>query len=466
MKIIVFIFLFFLISVSAFSQNSYTVIVDSTIFGIRDFYSIKTPGTNLKDIYIQEGMTQGPFGLVGGRYYKINDQRTGRIVIPFLGPVNCSNGNYNPIGHIARSKSNPNVYIFNGIFTCGGISGDFNKLTRDGGQTVIDLPFGGGNNGQQSCGFEIHPTDDNIMFMIHSRYNEFQFNDPRLFKSTNGGFNWFIIDTLYNAKVLSEPWGSSESFGGFFNICSWSPNQVLANDYTNIMLSSNGGYQFFGLGNIRNIKFSFFDEGRLSKNAISNNKMFVTYGNTVWDHWYEYPLPFNATCAEVDLYNTSNNRTIYAGSANGLYKTTNSGVSWFLYQNFSPSSNKIVGISKDYFGGDTLIVATDQKVYKLWKTLTNLTGEINSPGSFELKQNYPNPFNPSTSIQFSLPSKTFLTIKVYDIRGNEVRLLASGFYNPGTYAVNFNASGLASGIYYYKLDSETFRDKKKMMLIK
>lgn len=88
---------------------------------------------------------------------------------------------------------------------------------------------------------------------------------------------------------------------------------------------------------------------------------------------------------------------------------------------------------------------------------------------FRLEQNYPNPFNPSTKINFSIPKNDFVTLKVYDILGNEVSNLVDGQrLNAGVYQYDFNTSGLrlSSGVYYYKLTTSQFVQVRKMMLIK
>jgi hypothetical protein len=94
--------------------------------------------------------------------------------------------------------------------------------------------------------------------------------------------------------------------------------------------------------------------------------------------------------------------------------------------------------------------------------------------TFNLEQNYPNPFNPSTVIKYSLPrsirrgehSVTQTTLKVYDILGREVTTLVNTKQSAGSYEVEFNAKNLSSGIYYYRLQSGSFTETKKMMLIK
>ncbi|MCI0449882.1 MAG: FG-GAP-like repeat-containing protein [Chlorobi bacterium] len=91
------------------------------------------------------------------------------------------------------------------------------------------------------------------------------------------------------------------------------------------------------------------------------------------------------------------------------------------------------------------------------------------PDKFKLAQNYPNPFNPSTVIEYSVPKSTYITIKLYDILGNEISVLESSYKNPGNYFVSLSSnitSRLASGVYYYKLTSADFTDTKKMILIK
>ena len=85
---------------------------------------------------------------------------------------------------------------------------------------------------------------------------------------------------------------------------------------------------------------------------------------------------------------------------------------------------------------------------------------------YNLEQNYPNPFNPSTTIKIQLPQDGFVTLKVYDILGNEVTTLINEEKAKGRYEVNFNASSLASGVYIYKIQAGTFMNSKKMLLIK
>ena len=93
------------------------------------------------------------------------------------------------------------------------------------------------------------------------------------------------------------------------------------------------------------------------------------------------------------------------------------------------------------------------------------------PTEFVLEQNYPNPFNPSTTIQYSIPTVqthgyASVQLVVYDILGREVATLVNSEQMPGSYSVMFDASGLTSGLYFYKLSSGGFISTKKMILIK
>jgi len=88
------------------------------------------------------------------------------------------------------------------------------------------------------------------------------------------------------------------------------------------------------------------------------------------------------------------------------------------------------------------------------------------PKSFLLSQNYPNPFNPSTTINFSIPNQTSVSLKVYDVLGKEVAELVNEDRPAGNYKIQFDASKLASGIYFYTISAGTFYQSKKMLLIK
>ena len=110
----------------------------------------------------------------------------------------------------------------------------------------------------------------------------------------------------------------------------------------------------------------------------------------------------------------------------------------------------------------------DATVYTLDFSLISDVEPINSeiPSDFKLDQNYPNPFNPSTTIKYSISKQSFVTLKVYDVLGNEIKTLVSEEISPGNYEVEFNSNILTSGIYFYKLQAGNFTQTKKMILLK
>jgi len=88
------------------------------------------------------------------------------------------------------------------------------------------------------------------------------------------------------------------------------------------------------------------------------------------------------------------------------------------------------------------------------------------PTGFKLEQNYPNPFNPTTVINYYIPEASNVSLKVYDILGNEVATLVNQFQNANSYQVNFNAASLASGVYVYTLEAGSLKMSRKMLLLK
>ena len=93
-------------------------------------------------------------------------------------------------------------------------------------------------------------------------------------------------------------------------------------------------------------------------------------------------------------------------------------------------------------------------------------GNENIPENYELSQNYPNPFNPTTKITYSIKKEGTVSLKVFNVLGQEVRVLFNGFQKVGNYEVSFDASQLASGVYIYRLSSGSFVTSKKMLLLK
>ena len=119
--------------------------------------------------------------------------------------------------------------------------------------------------------------------------------------------------------------------------------------------------------------------------------------------------------------------------------------------------------------GQELILAAEDIIERINNSLPkrgndNASKEI--PAQFTLEQNYPNPFNPNTTIKYQIPELSSVTLKVFDVLGNEVAILVNEEKQPRSYEVEFDGSGLASGLYFYKIQAGEFVETKKMILMK
>lgn len=120
-----------------------------------------------------------------------------------------------------------------------------------------------------------------------------------------------------------------------------------------------------------------------------------------------------------------------------------------------------------YYIKKSLNLWGDPSIILNYSTVTSVDNGITTiPNEFSLRQNYPNPFNPSTRISWQSPVSSHQSIKVFDILGNEIRTLVDEYKSAGTYEVEFNASGLSSGVYFYKLTSGNYSKTMKMMLVR
>jgi hypothetical protein len=103
---------------------------------------------------------------------------------------------------------------------------------------------------------------------------------------------------------------------------------------------------------------------------------------------------------------------------------------------------------------------------RTFEVVTSVDDENQLPTTYSLEQNYPNPFNPSTTIKYQIPTQNFVTLKVYDVLGNEIETIIKEEKSIGNYGVEFNATSLPSGVYFYRLQAGKFFDTKKMVLMK
>jgi len=191
--------------------------------------------------------------------------------------------------------------------------------------------------------------------------------------------------------------------------------------------------------------------------GITDNSGFQ---NMIYSHNFETPIGINV---KITFSWWSGYTATHKISNNPLYQTSisiNSAIRvpgttceqhWFVY-------NK-----------DSLNPAYPSTIYGVFYTncLTGINPNYNSTAdNFSLNQNYPNPFNPKTNIKFSIPKSSFVTLKVYDMLGKEIASLVNEDLSAGVYSFDFNAGGLASGVYFYKLIAGDYTDIKKMTLLK
>ncbi|CAN5465098.1 hypothetical protein BH10BAC5_BH10BAC5_11850 [soil metagenome] len=148
-----------------------------------------------------------------------------------------------------------------------------------------------------------------------------------------------------------------------------------------------------------------------------------------------------------------------------VYATTNAGANW---TNPVTTGGTFTHITKSRSGSPYLYaVRSNGTVAKYGGPATGINPINNGlVDNYSLGQNYPNPFNPTTKITFAVPTTGLVTLKVYDMVGKEIATLVNAQMNSGSYSVDFTASSLSSGIYFYTIKSGNFTDTKKMMLIK
>jgi hypothetical protein len=140
-----------------------------------------------------------------------------------------------------------------------------------------------------------------------------------------------------------------------------------------------------------------------------------------------------------------------------VYATSTPGMTWGLYNDSGPGCT---------MGGGTAQANRPNTCFTMTAATGTGNNTLETPKTYSLAQNYPNPFNPVTKINFALPKQGFVSLKVYDVLGREVSTLVNEVKVAGSYSVDFDASMLSSGVYFYRLESGNFSDIKRMILVK
>jgi hypothetical protein len=164
---------------------------------------------------------------------------------------------------------------------------------------------------------------------------------------------------------------------------------------------------------------------------------------------------------------------LFAGTMGGVFPSTNNGASWTALN--SGLENTFV-VSLTVSGANLLAGTIGGGVWRRpLSEMTSVDGPPPSfPKSYNLDQNYPNPFNPVTTISFSIPSRSFVRLSVYDALGKELVTLLSRELSAGSHAQQWNAKGFPSGIYFYRMSARTTSDEntssfvetRKLILLK
>jgi Secretion system C-terminal sorting domain len=180
----------------------------------------------------------------------------------------------------------------------------------------------------------------------------------------------------------------------------------------------------------------------MAREAISSNVLFER-----WDPWVEF------YSGAVDM--PAGFRTLI-GNGNDHAYASGGDAKLFNYYNFTDAAKQV------YMNE----VARMAKLGKVQEPVSVAEGDNIIPTVYALEQNYPNPFNPTTTIKFALPKNSNVKINIYDILGRVVTRLVDGNFAAGYHKVQFNASNLASGVYFYRIEAGNFVNVKKLMLLK
>ena len=346
------------------------------------------------------------------------------------------------------------------------------------------------------------------------------FNNSRgalVYKTTNGGLNWTkkyvstkqsvvaaqieFVDqnygwiTLYDLSVGERSLLKSTDGGNTWNeVNVYSPDGALLDfvDHNNgwlvttsphppyeIQRTTDGGanwftqYTFNGTSqDSAGFDCIYFTDVNNGWAVGDNGKVIhTTNGGTSWNFVTNSGVNTNEECKTVFFIDANTgwipSKQNDAGQTPYLAHTTNGGTTWSTQTTpFGDlqGSNAIfsiffLDINNGWITGDLGRLAK-------YTGATSVENENAAPDRFILEQNYPNPFNPSTTIKYNIPESGFTTIRVYNLLGSEVATLVNEMKQPGTYEVNFSADELPSGVYFYSMEVNSFRELKKMILLK
>ena len=288
-----------------------------------------------------------------------------------------------------------------------------------------------------------------------------------IFEGTS--MTWVVYQTgffgggFYGAYMLSPQFGFVAGENSIFQpLFGKTTDSGLNWNFTAFYLNNNEGRATgvdFTDNNTGYISASVWNgQGAIAKTTDSGSNWFSTlFANPLWD--LDFPI---SGASQVG----------YAVGGEGtILKTYDAGSNWFQKQSGTTLKlNKVYFLDLDFgfaVGENGIILRTTNG----GELITSLENKSITLRTFELFQNYPNPFNPSTKIKFEIPGQarndnTLVTLKVYDILGNEIATLVNEYKPAGEYEVEFDGKVLPSGIYFYQIKCSNFIETKKMSLLK
>jgi uncharacterized delta-60 repeat protein len=212
--------------------------------------------------------------------------------------------------------------------------------------------------------------------------------------------------------------------------------------------------------------FRFHINGVIDSTFGTNGRTDIEFG-TGGDVCYDMKIDNDG---KILLVGEGNNQAGLARlNPDGSPDTTFATDGWFMINLNNNSGTHYLTTCIPLANGDILAAGYDGD-FLIVKLTQNPTGiddnNLNQPNDFALYQNYPNPFNPTTSIQYQVSSISKVTLKIYDVLGNEIAVLVNAEKEKGVHTVNFDASNLSSGIYFYRIHAGSFNQVKKMLLIR
>ncbi len=265
-------------------------------------------------------------------------------------------------------------------------------------------------------------------------------------KTINGGTTWNIISTSTFA------WGE-------INFVNQLTGWVEAPDY--FAKTTDGGISWTRLlydGSNQNFYFLNDQTGWVASEHIM--KKTINGGFS----WSFYPVPIDFPYG-LKFFDQNTGWCVGSSGSSGVVcKSTDGGINWNI-QKVEPNNAfydaSFINASTGWISGKaTVVYTTNGGLVSVSQISTSI------PSEFSLKQNYPNPFNPATKISFDIKNSTFASLKIFDMTGKEIKTLVNENIAAGSYEVNFNASELNSGVYFYTLKTNEFTETKKMMLVK